>query len=99
MENRRQQIVDLVNRDGKISFSELKQFFPEVSDVTLRKDLKYLDSTMQIVRVHGGAKSLPAAIGAVDNFYTRSTKNVDMKKLIAEKGVYYQLYTGNLAEN
>lgn len=87
MENRRQQIVDLVNRDGKISFSELKQFFPEVSDVTLRKDLKYLDSTMQIVRVHGGAKSLPAAIGAVDNFYTRSTKNVDMKKLIAEKAL------------
>lgn len=85
MENRRQEIVELVNREGEIGFSELKRYFPEVSDVTLRKDLKYLDSTLQIVRVHGGAKSLPAAIGTVDNFYTRSTKHIEEKKEIAAK--------------
>ena len=87
MENRRQEIVDLVNRREQIDFSELKKHFPGVSDVTLRKDLKYLDSSMQIVRIHGGAKSLPAAIGSVDNYYTRATKNVEMKKIIAEKTV------------
>lgn len=85
MESRRQEIVELVNREGELSFSELKRNFPTISDVTLRKDLKYLDSTMQIVRVHGGAKSLPAAIGSVDNFYTRSTKHIEEKKLIAQK--------------
>lgn len=87
LENRRQEIVELVNREGEINFSTLKKHFPNVSDVTLRKDLKYLDSTMQIVRIHGGAKSLPTAIGAVDNFYTRSTKQIEEKKLIAEKAV------------
>lgn len=87
LESRRQEIVELVNREGEINFSSLKQHFPDVSDVTLRKDLKYLDSTMQIVRIHGGAKSLPTAIGAVDNFYTRSTKQIEEKKLIAAKAV------------
>lgn len=87
LETRRQEIVELVNREGEVNFSSLKKHFPDVSDVTLRKDLKYLDSTLQIVRIHGGAKSLPTAIGAVDNFYTRSTKQIEEKKLIAEKAV------------
>ena len=56
MEKRRQEIVELVKRESEISFAELKQHFPEVSEVTLRKDLKYLDSTLQIIRIHGGAK-------------------------------------------
>lgn len=77
----------MVNREGEINFSTLKKRFPDVSDVTLRKDLKYLDATLQIVRIHGGAKSLPTAIGAVDNFYTRSMKQIEEKKLIAEKAV------------
>ena len=95
LESRRQEIVELVNREGEINFSSLKKHFPDVSDVTLRKDLKYLDSTMQIVRIHGGAKSLPTAIGAVDNFYTRSTKQIEEKKVIAEKAV--ELLRPNIA--
>ena len=87
LETRRQEIVELVNREGEVNFSSLKKHFPDVSDVTLRKDLKYLDSTLQIVRIHGGAKSLPTAIGAVDNFYTRSAKHIDEKKVIAEKAI------------
>lgn len=87
MKNRRQEISEMINREGEISFATLKERFPDVSDVTLRKDLKYLDSTMQIVRIHGGAKSLPTAIGAVDNFYTRSAKHIEEKKLIAQKAV------------
>ncbi len=100
MDTRRQEIVDLINREGKISVSTLKMHFPDVSDVTLRKDLKYLDSTRQIIRVHGGAKSLPAAIGTVDNFYTRSAKHIGEKKLIAEKaarllGPNHALFVGS----
>ena len=87
MEKRRQEIVELVKRESEISFAELKQHFPAVSEVTLRKELKYLDSTLQIIRIHGGAKSLPAAIGTVDNFYTRSTKHIEEKRVIAAKAV------------
>ena len=40
MEQRRQKITELVNREGQISFTRLKAAFPEVSEMTLRTDLK-----------------------------------------------------------
>lgn len=85
MENRRKQIVSLVNQEGSVTLQQLREAFPTVSDVTLRKDLSYLDSTMQLVRTHGGAKSLPSAIGMIDNFYTRITVNTEAKNCIAQK--------------
>ena len=59
MEKRRQAIRDIVNQLGEVNFTQLRELFPEVSDVTLRKDLKFLDETQQLIRVHGGAKSRP----------------------------------------
>ena len=43
MIRRREQIVALINEEGQISFSKLKESFPDISDMTLRTDLKYLD--------------------------------------------------------
>ncbi len=82
---RRKQIVSLVNKDGFVSMQKLKEYLPDISEVTLRKDLRYLDATMQLIRVHGGTKSLPTAIGAIDNHYVRLTQNVEKKKIIAAK--------------
>lgn len=87
MDIRRHKIVELINLHGEMSFTALKEHFPEVSEVTLRKDLRHLDSEQLIVRIHGGAKSLPTAIGAVDNFYTRSTRHTDEKVSIAQKAL------------
>jgi DeoR/GlpR family transcriptional regulator of sugar metabolism len=87
MTNRRNEIVALVNREGFVSLQRLREIFHDVSEVTLRKDLSYLDSTLQLVRVHGGAKSLPNAIGTIDNYYTRLAVNIESKKKIAEKAV------------
>ena len=39
MNNRRQAITDVVNQLGEVSIHELKGMFPNVSEVTLRKDL------------------------------------------------------------
>ena len=58
MEQRRNQIVELVNRKGSISFAQLKEAFPSVSEMTLRTDLKALDEARRVVRVHGGVKSV-----------------------------------------
>lgn len=88
MENRRKSIVDLVNQEGSVTLQQLRDAFPTVSDVTLRKDLSFLDSTLQLVRTHGGAKSLPAAIGMIDNFYTRITVNIEAKNRIAQKAAH-----------
>ena len=37
MEGRRQEMIDLVNREGEVSLNQLKEHFPDVSEVTLRK--------------------------------------------------------------
>ena len=39
MEQRRNAIVELVNREGSLSFVQLKEAFPSVSEMTLRTDL------------------------------------------------------------
>ena len=59
MEMRRDAIVQLINEKGTVSFSQIKQEFPNVSEMTLRTDLKLLDEAKRILRVHGGAKFCP----------------------------------------
>jgi DeoR family transcriptional regulator, aga operon transcriptional repressor len=85
MKLRRQGMVEMINRDGSVSFTALKEAFPSVSEMTLRRDLEFLDESRQIIRIHGGAKSVEVAIGTDDLFYKRSKRNSDAKKLIARK--------------
>lgn len=81
MEERREQILKLVNQYGIMDFAALRKEFPNISDVTLRKDLQFLDDTHQAVRTHGGIKSVPSAL----NYYYRSNVNTDKKQAIAKK--------------
>lgn len=85
MENRRNAIVELVNSKGNISFAQLKDAFPQVSEMTLRTDLKALDQSRRIVRVHGGAKSVNMVIGTDGLLGQRAARNTDAKELIARK--------------
>ena len=57
MQERRRRSVEFVNRLGTVSFAQLRAAFQEVSEMTLRTDLKALDEERRLVRVHGGAKS------------------------------------------
>ncbi len=43
MEMRRNAIVELIGEKGTVSFAQLKEAFPHVSEMTLRTDLKILD--------------------------------------------------------
>lgn len=56
LEERRQQIVKLVNDCGRVSVAELAERFA-VSVVTVRADLQALAARNLIVRTHGGAVS------------------------------------------
>ena len=87
MENRRNAIVELVNSKGNISFAQLKEAFPKVSEMTLRTDLKALDQMRKIVRVHGGAKSVNVVIGTDGLLGLRTARNADAKEIIAQKAV------------
>lgn len=85
MEQRRKSIVEFVNREGAVSFSSLKAAFPNVSDMTLRTDLKFLDQANQLIRVYGGAKSVNYVVGTDDLISRRSERNKEKKIQIAEK--------------
>lgn len=87
MEERRNAIAELINQKGSISFAQLKQAFPDVSDMTLRTDLKALDEAGRIIRVHGGAKSVDVVVGTDDLLGRRSERNQEAKHQIAMKAV------------
>ena len=87
METRRNAIVDLINENGTVSFSQLKDAFPNVSEMTLRTDLKLLDEARRILRIHGGAKSVQVLIGTDDFLGRKSVRNISQKQKIAEKAL------------
>ena len=85
VESRRSAIVTLINEKGEVTFTQLKEAFPNVSDMTLRTDLKNLDDSKRIVRIHGGARSVDVVVGTDDFMSRRSIRNVDAKKTIIMK--------------
>lgn len=87
MEQRRNMIVELVNQSGNISFTQLKKKIPQISEMTLRTDLKALDEAKRIVRVHGGAKSVDVVIGTDDMLSRRQVRNIEAKQLITQKAL------------
>jgi len=87
MQIRRNQITELVNQQGYVNFSQIRESFPNVSEMTLRTDLKILDQEKKIVRVHGGAKAVQLVIGTDDYLSRRIIRNSNEKKEIAKKAV------------
>ncbi len=87
MEVRRNAIVELINENESVSFSQIKDAFPNVSEMTLRTDLKYLDEAKRIVRIHGGARSVQMVIGTDDYLSKRFVRSIPEKQKIAEKAL------------
>ena len=55
-EERHQIIIDLLNENGSITVADLVTRF-NVSEMTVRRDLKLLERQGHMQRVHGGAVS------------------------------------------
>lgn len=87
METRRNAIVQLINENGTVHFSQIKEAFPDVSEMTLRTDLKALDEKKRILRIHGGAKSVQTIINSDDFLHQRTGRSIAQKQLIAEKAL------------
>ena len=85
MNKRRDSIAEMVTDKGSITFAQLKRAFPDVSEMTLRTDLKALDEARRIVRTHGGARSVEYIVGTDDLLLNRTTRNVEDKGVIARK--------------
>ena len=61
-EERRREILAALHRDGRVLVKDLARHF-RISQITIRKDLEFLDSQGVVQRTHGGA--LPIQAGAL----------------------------------
>jgi DeoR/GlpR family transcriptional regulator of sugar metabolism len=78
---RRQKILLLLERDGKVMASELSQHFA-VSEDTIRRDLAELHAAGLVQRVHGGALPRPKDTGK--DFFTRVNETDEVKTRLAQ---------------
>jgi len=89
MSKRQEQIIEIVERENALSFSALKSYFPDISDITLRRDLSALHADKRLVRVHGGVKSIQFRAGTDGEIAYRSTVHQEAKMAIARKAVSF----------
>ncbi len=80
------EIAELLDKRGKLSLRQLEEFFPGVSQMTLRRDLLQLEQDGKIIRVRGGAMSVREVEKTSGGPYTKkTTMHTDEKIVIAQK--------------
>lgn len=95
-EDRRAQIIELVERQGFCTILELSQAFA-VSDMTIRRDIRALTEDSQLRGVHGGVTMLPQAAITGTDFRARSSRMKEAKRAIAEHALVYVPRHGAIA--
>lgn len=81
IEERRREIIRLIQDQGQVSVAGLSSSFA-VSPETIRGDLKRLEAEEQLVRTHGGAMA-PRGGGQSITFFSRIQSQVAEKQAIA----------------
>ena len=81
-ETRREEIVALIQLNGKVKVSELSERY-NVSEVSIRKDLEALEAEGQLSRIHGGAVGMNKLYVNMD-LTERYKTNSAAKKAVAD---------------
>ncbi len=82
--DRREWVRQQLMQKPFISYDELFSQFPSVSQMTLRRDIDYLEKTGQAIKVRGGARSARFLAETVDDpYFSRMSENVEAKGKIA----------------
>lgn len=66
VEGRRNQIVEILQRNPQVRVDELAKRL-NVSVITIRRDLQYLEENNLVTRFYGGAKATEETAGKIDN--------------------------------
>jgi DeoR/GlpR family transcriptional regulator of sugar metabolism len=71
---------------------ELEQIFPDVSSMTLRRDLEFLESTGEAIKIKGGIRSVKSIAGGDTEpvYAQRILQNSAEKEKIAVLSVYHR---------
>ncbi|MBR2442095.1 MAG: DeoR/GlpR transcriptional regulator [Clostridia bacterium] len=79
-------VAEVLDKRGKLTFEQLEEFFPHVSQMTLRRDLFQLEEEGKIIRIRGGAMSVREVQKTSGEHYTKKTTiHTDEKIVIAQK--------------
>ena len=64
---RRERIRALLTEKPFISIKELQVMFPDVSGMTLRRDIEFFESQGEAIKVRGGARSMKFITTSTDD--------------------------------
>lgn len=88
MKDRLATIKDFIDKNGKVSLHELELAFPNVSSMTLRRDLNRLEEENAVLKISGGAISVNTVLRAKEeDFAERTVYNAQEKLEIADKAI------------
>lgn len=80
------ELAELLDKRGKLTIPQMEEYFPNVSQMTLRRDLFQLEEEGRIIRVRGGAMSVKEVQKSSGAPYTKKTTiHTDEKIEIARK--------------
>lgn len=86
--SRRETVKEILTSKPFTSLKELEERFPELSSMTLRRDIEYFESRGDVIKVRGGARSMKHITSTLDDpFARRSAKNVSIKQRIASEAI------------
>lgn len=82
---RKKEILSLIKEHGEIRLNQLRELFPQVSEMTLRRDLIFLEENGWVLRTHGGARIAESDDNPNEfDFSERVASNIHPKVLIAQ---------------
>ena len=88
MQERRDAILKFIQTSGEVSISLLAERFAKWSEMTIRRDLAYLEKERSIILTRGGARAVQRSFGLSEDYYSeRELRNAEAKMTVAAKAV------------
>lgn len=85
---RREIIREMLQNKPFVALRELEARFPDISSMTLRRDIEYFEKIGEAIKVRGGARSMKFITTSMeDNFNFRMSENTQAKEKIAFKAL------------
>ena len=86
MKERQEAIKRYIEERGEVGLNELVSRFSDWSEMTIRRDLAFLEGQRCLIRTKGGARVLPTSYGVTEDVYgEREKRNSPQKQEIARK--------------
>lgn len=82
--DRREKIIEYLRKNNVVMLKELEAMFPNVSAMTLRRDLAFFENLGEAVRIRGGARYVKNPTEQEDVYALRAIKNQEAKDKIAK---------------